>query len=84
MLFLVSIFIAELAMPRKPLTHNRNDVKRAIKLMEDMGKTVTAVKYHPDGTFRVITSEHVSKSSTDTDPAASLDAWLKQKDAHQT
>jgi len=31
--------------------------------------------------FRVMTSEHVSKSSTDANPAASLDAWMRQKDA---
>jgi hypothetical protein len=68
-------------MPRKPLTHNRNDVKQAIKLLEAMGKTVTAVKFHPDGTFRVMTSEHVSKSSSDVSPAASLDSWMRRKDA---
>jgi hypothetical protein len=71
-------------MPRKPITHNRNDVKQAIKLLEAMGKTVTAVKFHPDGTFRVMTSEHVSKSSNDVTPAASLDAWVRQKDARPT
>jgi hypothetical protein len=71
-------------MPRKPLTHNRNDIKQTIKLLEEMGKTVTAVKLHPDGTFRVMTSEHVSKSSTHSDPAASLDAWIKQKNACPT
>jgi hypothetical protein len=49
-----------------------------------MGKTVTAVKFHPDGTFRVMTTEHVSKSETNSDPAASLDAWMKQKDACPT
>jgi hypothetical protein len=51
-------------MPRRPCTHNRSDVRRAIELMESLGKIVTAVKYHPDGSFRVITSDHVSK----TDP----------------
>jgi hypothetical protein len=71
-------------MPRKPLTHNRNDIKQAIKLLEEMGKTVTAVKLHPDGTFRVMISEHVSKSAINSDPAASLDAWMKQKDACST
>ena len=48
-------------MPKKPCTHNRSDVKRAIELLESLGKTVTAVKYHPDGTFRVMTSDHASK-----------------------
>jgi hypothetical protein len=50
--------------------------------MEAMGKTVTAVKYHPDGTFRVMTSEHTSKLANDLSPDASLDAWMGQKDAH--
>jgi hypothetical protein len=49
-------------MARRPCTHNRSDVKRAVEMMEALGKTVTAVKYHPDGTFRVMTSDHVSKS----------------------
>ena len=34
-------------MPRNPPTHKRADVRAAIKLMESLGKTVTAVKYHP-------------------------------------
>ena len=51
-------------MPRRPCTHNRSDVKRAIELMEALGKTVTAVNYHPDGTFRVMTSDHVSKNDS--------------------
>lgn len=68
-------------MPRRPYTYQRRDVKQAIQLMEAMGKTVTAVKYHPDGTFRVMTSEHVSKSASDLNPGASLDAWIGQKDA---
>jgi hypothetical protein len=55
-------------MPRKPHTHNRADVKQAIELMEKMGKIVTAVKYHPDGTFRVMTSDHVSKGSAPAEP----------------
>jgi hypothetical protein len=69
---------------RKPCTHNRADVRAQIKLLESMGKVVTVIKFHPDGTFRLMTSEHVSKSSTDSDPAASLDTWLRQKDACST
>jgi hypothetical protein len=52
--------------------------------MEAMGKTVTAVKYHPDGTFRVMTSEHTSKLAGDPSPEASLDTWIEQKDAHSS
>ena len=84
MIFQIRNSVGDVAMPRKPLTYNRNDVKQAIKLVEEAGKTVTAVKFHPDGTFRVMTSEHVSKSSSDSDPAASLDAWMKQRNACAT
>ena len=84
MIFQIRNSVGDVIMPRKPLTHNRNDVKQAIKLLEAMGKTVTAVKFHPDGTFRIMTSQHVSKPSSDSDPAASLDAWMKQKDAYPT
>jgi hypothetical protein len=47
-------------MPRKTITPNRSDVRAHIAVLEDMGKKVTAVKYHSDGTFRLITSDHVS------------------------
>jgi hypothetical protein len=48
-------------MARK-LTHNRANVRAAIMFMESLGKTVSAIKLHPDGTFRVMTSAHVSRS----------------------
>jgi hypothetical protein len=63
-------------MPRKPPTYNMSDIKKAIKLFEATGKTVTAIKFHPDGTFRLMTSEHVSKSSADLSPADNFDAWV--------
>ena len=50
-------------MARRKPTHNRADVLQAIKVLESLGKTVTSVKYHADGTFRVMTSEHVSKAN---------------------
>jgi hypothetical protein len=45
-------------MARKPCTHNRADVRAQIKVLESMGKVVTATEYHPDGTFRLMTAEH--------------------------
>ena len=84
MIFQIRNSVGDVAMPRRPLTYNRNDLKQAIKLLEETGKTVTAVKFYPDGTFRVMTSQHVSKPLSDSDPAASLDAWIKQKDACPT
>jgi hypothetical protein len=71
-------------MARRPCTHNRADVRTQIKNLESMGKVVTVFEFCPDGTFRLMTSEHVSKSSTVSDPAANLDAWLRQKDAYST
>ena len=59
-------------MARRKPTHNRADVIQAIKVLELLGKTVTAVKYHKDGTFRVMTSEHVSKASQ---PEAKPNSW---------
>lgn len=52
-------------MPRKPCTHNRADVRAQIKVLESMGKIVTAVKFHPDGTFRLMSSEHKSAKPAD-------------------
>ena len=45
-------------MPRKKLTHSRADVKAQWKLLEDLGQEPVSVKYHPDGTFRIMTSKH--------------------------
>jgi hypothetical protein len=49
-------------MARKPCTHNRADVRAQIKLLQSMGKPVTAVEYHPDGVFRLMTAAHKSAS----------------------
>lgn len=62
-------------MPRKKLTYSRADVRAQVALLESLGKKVTAVKYHPDGTFRVMTSEHVSSHATSTSAATSPSAW---------
>ena len=37
----------------------------------------TTAYFVSPGIFRVMTFEHVSKSSTDANPAASLDAWMR-------
>jgi hypothetical protein len=52
-------------MARRPCTHNRADVRAQIKVLESMGKVVTAIKYHPDGTFRLMTSEHKGQDDLD-------------------
>jgi hypothetical protein len=52
-------------MARRSCTHNRADVRAQIKLLETIGKSVTAIKFHPDGTFRLMTAEHKSASPAD-------------------
>jgi hypothetical protein len=66
-------------MPRRKPTYSRADVKAAIALMEALGKKVTAVKYHPDGTFRIMTSEHVSKDKTALDNSNPWDEVLSDE-----
>ena len=62
-------------MPRKKLTHSRADIKAQIALLESIGKKVTAVKLHPDGTFRVMTSDHVSSHVTASTAAPQPNEW---------
>jgi hypothetical protein len=50
-------------MPRRKLTHSRADVRAQIELLESLGKKVVQVKYHSDGTFRLITADNVSKDA---------------------
>lgn len=45
-------------MPRRKITHNRTDVRAMWELMEKMGQEPVSVKYHPDGTFRIMTRKH--------------------------
>jgi hypothetical protein len=45
-------------MPRRPCTFNRSDIRQAIQVMEALGKKVTAIKLHPDGSFRLMTADH--------------------------
>lgn len=45
-------------MPRRKLTHSRADVRALWQLMEKMGKEPVSVKFHPDGTFRIMTKKH--------------------------
>lgn len=45
-------------MPRKKLTHNRADVLAQWKLLQSIGEEPVSVKYHPDGTFRIMTRKH--------------------------
>ena len=45
-------------MAKKPITHSRADVRAMWKLLRDIGADPVSVKYHPDGTFRIMTRKH--------------------------
>lgn len=45
-------------MPRKKIAHSRTDVRAMWDLMQKMGLEPVSVKYHPDGTFRIMTAKH--------------------------
>jgi hypothetical protein len=66
-------------MGRNSITYNRADVKAAWQLLEKIGQKPTAVKFHPDGTFRIMTSDHVSKNGSTQDvPESPLDEWRQK------
>jgi hypothetical protein len=54
-------------MARKPCNPRPADVRAHIRALEALGKKVTAVKYHPDGTFRLMTADYQSPSLDDLD-----------------
>jgi hypothetical protein len=66
-------------MSRRKCPHNRTDVRRAICWIESLGKKVTAVNFHPDGSFGVMTKDHKDKS--DAHPTNALDDWKAKKNA---
>jgi hypothetical protein len=45
-------------MPRRKLTHSKADFRAQWEVMEKMGLNPVSVKYHPDGTFRIMTAKH--------------------------
>jgi len=52
------------------------DVLKAIKTFEKAtGLKVTAVKHHPDGTFRLMTAEHSGKKTAANDDEPTLAGW---------
>lgn len=62
-------------MPRRKLMHSRADVRAQIALLESIGKKVTAVKFHSDGTFRLMTSDHASGHATASAAAPMVNEW---------
>ncbi len=68
-------------MPRKKISHNRTDVRAQWELMEKMGLEPVSVKFHPDGTFRIMTRKHAEINKPDNTPVATTgeaDWWEKK------
>ncbi len=63
-------------MPRKKSIVSVTDVLKAVKTFEKATRQkVTAVKHHPDGTFRLMTSDHVSSHATASTAAPQPNEW---------
>jgi hypothetical protein len=70
-------------MPRKKIAHSRTDVRAMWDLMQKMGLEPVSVKYHPDGTFRIMTkkaveTKYAAQGFTGTKPAGNY--WDKLHD----
>ncbi|WP_442548104.1 hypothetical protein [Bradyrhizobium ottawaense] len=63
-------------MARRPFKPRPAEVRAQILVLESLGKKVTAVKYHPDGTFRLMTADYQPPSLDDD-----LDRELKEFEA---
>lgn len=64
-------------MPRKKIAFSRTDVRAMWELMEKMGLEPVSVKFHADGTFRIMTKKHaeIAKPSDAETPKGSY--WDK-------
>lgn len=64
-------------MPRKKIAFSRTDVRAMWELMEKMGLEPVSVKFHADGTFRIMTKKHaeITKPSDVVTPKGSY--WDK-------
>lgn len=64
-------------MPRKKITHSRSDVRAQLELMEKMGLEPVSVKFHPDGTFRIMTKKYAQITQADTKGISGASYWDK-------
>lgn len=58
-------------MPRKKIAHSRTDVRAMWELMEKMGLEPVSVKFHADGTFRIMTVKHAEINKPPHGPSGS-------------
>lgn len=49
-------------MPRKPPSFSRSDVRAMWELLKKLGEEPCAIKYHGDGTFRIVTRKYFTKN----------------------
>src|SRR4051812_22781314 len=66
-------------MSRSPSIRNRAAIRRIIELMDQLGKTVTAVEQSPDDTFCVMTAEHRRGPASNLDLARTFNKWKAKK-----
>lgn len=64
-------------MARKKITHDRSDVRAQWKLLKDLGEEPVAVKYHPDGTFRIMLARYAEITRPQQAGASSASYWDK-------
>lgn len=53
-------------MPSKPATISSPDFKRAWKALISLGEKPVAAKFHPDGTFRILTEKCLKNTGQNT------------------
>lgn len=66
-------------MPRKKIAFSRTDVRAMWELMEKMGLEPVSVKFHADGTFRIMTKKHAEINKPTTVEASGDDDWWEKK-----
>lgn len=64
-------------MPRRRITHSRTDVRAQWELMEKMGLEPVSVKFHPDGTFRIMTKKYAEITKPPTSDLPGPSYWDK-------
>ncbi len=64
-------------MPRKKIAHSRTDVRAMWELMEKMGLEPVSVKFHADGTFRIMTKKHAEITNPANSETSEGSYWDK-------
>ena len=62
-------------MSKRPIRHSRADVRAQWKLLEEIGAEPVSVKYHADGTFRIMTKKHAEITKPPPSPEVTENEW---------